>query len=154
MSDQFEVPEPIICSPYDEPAFHWRLEEGREPEKAPGRRPSHYFYRDPSQRNNDGEARGVAVPIPLVNQVRARLAEWRATQYKGATRTTQELLQYEGEPRVHLIVETKGYDELAGVKAAAAERWVAAVNADGQYGEWRYAMARKVSEVRDVLDKA
>lgn len=63
-------------------------------------------------------------------------------------------VRLEGEPRVHLIVETKGYDELAGVKAAAAERWVAAVNADGQYGEWRYAMARKVSEVRDVLDKA
>jgi type III restriction enzyme len=41
-----------------------------------------------------------------------------------------------------LIVETKGCDELAEVKAAAAARWVAAVNADGRFGTWRYAMVR------------
>lgn len=52
---------------------------------------------------------------------------------------------------MHLILETKGFDELAEVKAAAAERWVAAVNADGQHGVWRYAMARKVGAVRDTL---
>jgi type III restriction enzyme len=51
----------------------------------------------------------------------------------------------------HLVLETKGFDDLAEVKAAAAERWVAAVNADGQFGQWRYAMARKVHEVRQVL---
>ena len=56
------------------------------------------------------------------------------------------------EPVTHLIIETKGFDDLADVKAAAAERWVAAVNADGQHGTWRYAMARKVSVVRDILD--
>jgi type III restriction enzyme len=53
---------------------------------------------------------------------------------------------------VHLIVETKGYDELAEIKAAAAERWVAAVNVDGQHGTWEYRMARSVSQVRAVLD--
>lgn len=56
-------------------------------------------------------------------------------------------------PEVHLILETKGFDELADVKAAAAERWVTAVNADGTFGVWRYAMARKVVEVRDILDR-
>lgn len=30
---------------------------------------------------------------------------------------------------------TKGYDPLEDVKRAAAERWVAAVNADGAYGQ-------------------
>src|SRR5205814_7295289 len=34
-------------------------------------------------------------------------------------------------PVAHLILETKGFDDLAGVKAAAAEWWIAAVNADG-----------------------
>jgi predicted RNase H-like HicB family nuclease len=34
---------------------------------------------------------------------------------------------------------------------AAAERWVAAVNADGTYGKWRYAVAKKVSDVPDLL---
>ena len=33
-------------------------------------------------------------------------------------------------------------------KAAAAERWVTAVNADGAFGVWRYALARKVNQVR------
>jgi hypothetical protein len=54
----------------------------------------------------------------------------------------------------YLILETKGYDELAEVKQAAAERWVAAVNADGQFGRWAYAMAKKVADVRAVLDRA
>jgi type III restriction enzyme len=54
----------------------------------------------------------------------------------------------------HLIVETKGFDDLADVKAAAAERWVAAVNADGQFGRWRYELARSVGAVRDCLDGA
>ena len=57
------------------------------------------------------------------------------------------------DPVSHLILETKGYDELAEVKAAAAERWVSAVNADRQFGTWTYRMARGVPEVREVLDQ-
>lgn len=46
------------------------------------------------------------------------------------------------DPPVHLVLETKGgRDTLWEVKAAAARRWVAAVNADGAYGEWRYEVA-------------
>lgn len=51
----------------------------------------------------------------------------------------------------YMILETKGYDPLEDVKRAAAERWVAAVNADGTYGRWRYAVAKKVSDVPDLL---
>jgi type III restriction enzyme len=50
------------------------------------------------------------------------------------------------ESPVHLILETKGYDPLAEVKKGAAERWVRAVNADGTYGTWAYAIVRQVSE--------
>ena len=53
---------------------------------------------------------------------------------------------------LQLILETKGYDELAEVKEQAAERWVAAVNADGLYGEWRYAVARKMNLVPEIVD--
>ena len=56
------------------------------------------------------------------------------------------------EPAAHLIVETKGFDDLADIKSAAAERWVSAVNADGRMGTWRYTMARKVVDVRRALD--
>lgn len=52
----------------------------------------------------------------------------------------------------HLILETKGFDPLAEVKAAAAERWTSAVNADGTHGTWRYALVRSVGAVRDAID--
>ena len=51
-----------------------------------------------------------------------------------------------------LEYETKGFDELAEIKAAAAERWVSAVNADGKFGRWRYAMARSLAIVRESMD--
>ena len=51
----------------------------------------------------------------------------------------------------HLILETKGYDPLEEVKHAAAERWVSAVNEDGTFGRWEYAIAKKVSEVSRIL---
>lgn len=41
----------------------------------------------------------------------------------------------------HFILETKGYDPLRDVKRDAAERWVRAVNADGRYGQWQYAIS-------------
>jgi type III restriction enzyme len=62
------------------------------------------------------------------------------------------IVKFAGDPGQFLILETKGFDELAEVKAAAAARWVAAVNADGRFGQWRYAMARKVEDVRRTLD--
>jgi type III restriction enzyme len=40
----------------------------------------------------------------------------------------------------HVVVKTKGFDELADVKRAAAERWVSAVNADKRFGIWQFTM--------------
>jgi type III restriction enzyme len=57
-------------------------------------------------------------------------------------------------PPVHLILETKGFDPVEEVKRAAAERWVAAVNADGTYGEWRYGLAKRPTEVPEVVSSA
>ncbi len=53
----------------------------------------------------------------------------------------------------HLILETKGYDPLEEVKRAAAKRWVAAVNADGTYGLWQYAVAKKISDIPAPIEK-
>ena len=61
-----------------------------------------------------------------------------------------------GAPRApgqYLVLETKGFDELADIKARAAERWVQAVNSDGSFGTWRYAMARRVEQVREILSQ-
>jgi type III restriction enzyme len=54
---------------------------------------------------------------------------------------------------VHLILETKGYDPLDEVKAAAAYRWVDAVNADGSFGEWRYEVCRDTALITGILDR-
>jgi len=57
-------------------------------------------------------------------------------------------------PPVHLILETKGFDEREEVKRAAAERWVAAVNADGTFGTWKYALAKKPVDVPQLINAA
>jgi type III restriction enzyme len=64
------------------------------------------------------------------------------------------LIRLKVEPVCHLVLETKGYDPLEEVKRAAAERWVAAVNADGTFGRWQYAVAKKVADVKAILDAA
>lgn len=93
-----EVPEPILNSPYEEPAAHWRISEHEPPEKSVGRRPASYYYRRP-QRDSASEPEGVgtAIELKLVNRIRAALAEWRTLALRGeggVTRTTMELMCY------------------------------------------------------------
>jgi type III restriction enzyme len=57
------------------------------------------------------------------------------------------IIRLKTDPIVHLILETKGFDELREVKAQAAQRWVNAVNADGAYGRWEYVVVYKVSDI-------
>ncbi|WP_408998394.1 BPTD_3080 family restriction endonuclease [Syntrophus buswellii] len=95
----FEVNQPILNSPYDEPAEHWYIEEGLQPERRKGRRKAGYFYRDPKAPSSDviQEARGMWLELALVNQIRALVKEWRTLALRGeggVTRTTQELLNY------------------------------------------------------------
>ena len=56
------------------------------------------------------------------------------------------------EDQGYLVLETKGYDEMEGVKRAAAERWMNAVNADGAYGKWRYAVVRNPHHVDKAIE--
>jgi type III restriction enzyme len=63
------------------------------------------------------------------------------------------IVRLKTEPAVHLILETKGYDPLEEVKRAAAERWVAAVNAEGTYGQWRFALVKTVADIDAVLKR-
>jgi hypothetical protein len=95
MSD-FEVPTPILNSPFAEPASHWLIEEGRTPVKMRGRRTAGYCYRDPRARGEEGDfgARGEWQELALVNLIRQRMVEWRASSRPGVTRTTRELLDY------------------------------------------------------------
>jgi type III restriction enzyme len=93
---EFEVPQPIICSPFAEPAQHWLLQEGTEPQLIPGRRSAHYYYRAPGQEAgaDEGAGAGEKIDLPLVNLVRERVSHWRAEGWPGVTGTTLELLEY------------------------------------------------------------
>jgi type III restriction enzyme len=53
-----------------------------------------------------------------------------------------------------LILETKGYDTLAEVKQAGAQRWVAAVNAEGSHGRWAYRLIRNPGEAPAAVRSA
>ena len=61
------------------------------------------------------------------------------------------IIRLKTEPPRMLILETKGYDPLEEVKRLAAQRWVTAVNAEGSYGIWRYAMVKKVGDVAAAI---
>ena len=63
-------------------------------------------------------------------------------------------LQTDGENPGSLILETKGWDPQEETKRAAAQRWVAAVNADGTYGHWEYAVAKQPEQVNGIIDAA
>ncbi len=64
------------------------------------------------------------------------------------------IIRLNTNPMVHLILETKGHDDLAEIKAQAAERWVNAVNADRRYGTWAYAMVRNPADVAGAITGA
>jgi type III restriction enzyme len=61
------------------------------------------------------------------------------------------IVRIKGETPLNVILETKGYDPLKDVKRQAAERWVAAVNADGRFGHWRYQLIEKIAELPTKL---
>jgi type III restriction enzyme len=60
----------------------------------------------------------------------------------------------DGEELGTLVLEVKGYDERAEVKAAAAKRWCAAVNADHKFGQWHFRMARNPTETNGAVSDA
>jgi len=93
----FEVPEPIINSPYEEPTSYWRISEGEAPQKMQGRRPASYYFKPPggsSSSLNEPESAGTLIELKMVNRIRQRMKDWRTQGWPGVTRTTHELLSY------------------------------------------------------------
>jgi type III restriction enzyme len=119
----FEVEQPILNSPFAEPAEHWQIEEGASPKRASGRRKAGYFYRDPGEPQPEpGQpARGGWEELELVNLVRERLAAWREAGYPGATRTTLDLIRYwrrEGRERRLFFAQLEAAETVVFLKEA------------------------------------
>jgi type III restriction enzyme len=87
----------IINSPYEEPARHWRYDrETRTFDLVEGRRPAGYVVATPGSKSFDDP--GIFVEIPLVNQIRPRVKEWRENGYPGVTSITKRLLEHWRDP--------------------------------------------------------
>ena len=88
-----QIDQLIINSPYEEPANHWRYaRQSRSFELAPGRRAAGYLVASEDSKQFDDP--GEFVEIPLVNQIRRRVQQWRRGGYAGVTGTTKRLLAH------------------------------------------------------------
>jgi type III restriction enzyme len=96
MSENFEVPTPILNGPFDPPQEHWKIEPDKPAARLPGRRKAGYFYRPPkAAQGEDGESgAGEWRELATVNLVRKRMAKWQAEGRPGLTRTSAELVAY------------------------------------------------------------
>ena len=87
----------IINSPFDEPQRHWRYDrETRTFDLVDGRRPAGYVVASGESHAFDDP--GIFVEIPLVNQIRPRVAAWREAGYPGVTSITKRLLDHWRDP--------------------------------------------------------
>src|SRR6266536_1741858 len=100
------IENPILNSPFREPARHWRFgDTGIADEVVVGRRSSSYFMPIPASK-----VRGKQLELEtqwtrdrieenrLINQIRGRVDGWRSMRYPGVTPTTRRLLDYWTDP--------------------------------------------------------
>ena len=94
------IDNPILNSPYREPARHFRFDEnGITNEIAEGRRRSTYFMPIARPKVHKGQ---LALPggdeeirdNDFINRVREHVTAWRGTNYRGVTPVTRDLLDY------------------------------------------------------------
>ena len=87
----------IINPPYEEPKQHWSYDrESRTFHLKEGRRPAGYIRASENSKSFDDP--GEFVPLPLVNQIRGRVALWRDAGYPGITGVTKRLLDHWRDP--------------------------------------------------------
>lgn len=89
------VDDPILGSPYEAPREHWSY-AGGIPSRAQGRRKAGYFFttRKTGTKQESLFAEETFADLPLVNRLREDVMRWRESGYRGATRTTRDLLEH------------------------------------------------------------
>ncbi|WP_228036863.1 DEAD/DEAH box helicase family protein [Cuspidothrix issatschenkoi] len=129
----YEVNEPILNSPFDEPSRYWFIREGYEPELKEGRRPAIVY--PPREIKIDWNLGKVLKPsrpdefapgyeMVLVNHIRERVKDWRSQRYPGVTRTTLELLEYwnrDGRERRLFFAQREAVETIIFLKEARAD---------------------------------
>ncbi len=91
------VENPIICSPYREPDYHWLYDLSTGiPQKIQGRRPASYWFKSEEARAGSAQMRLLAEEnredLPMVNALREDVRRWRESSYENASQVTKQLL--------------------------------------------------------------
>ncbi len=138
----------IVNRPYQEPQRHWRYErESRTFSLPQGRRPAGYVVATPGSKSFDDPGQFEELALP--NQIRPRVAAWRAAGYH----RPDFLVRLQGGTT--LVLEVKGQDSPQNqAKRCALTEWVEAVNGHGGFGRWASAVSRQPSDVTDLLAAA
>lgn len=87
------VDNPILNSPFGAPERHYDF-SGPVPRIVEGRRQAGYHGVARTEKNGAAIARQALIPLPLVNEVRARVQAWRSRGYPNVTTTTRDLLEH------------------------------------------------------------
>lgn len=91
------VENPIVNSPFEEPARYWEYKEG-QPVLVPGRRPAGYYMRPRTRVVQPSMLEEEFIPLELVNSIRQRIKEWRGNNYPGVSPVTRQLLRHWNRP--------------------------------------------------------
>jgi hypothetical protein len=138
------IANPILNSPYREPARHFRFDdEGITDEIVEKRRLSGYFVPIPQPRKKGAQLSfetewtdGRFKETEFINRIREAVGKWRLGGHVGVTSVTRRLLEHWTGARS---------DKSAKVVTARAP-WVPAVNNHGGFGRWAFV------EIADVYD--
>lgn len=88
------VENPILNSPFFEPAKHWDF-SGAVAVTRDGRRPAGYTGVARTERGGEvSRAEQALIELQLVNEIRHRVKQWRDGGYSGVTRMTRDLLEH------------------------------------------------------------
>jgi type III restriction enzyme len=138
------VDNPILNSPFEEPARYWAYEEG-QPVLKEGRRPAGYYLRPRTRDSHKAMLEEEFVPLDLVNTIRERVKAWREGGYPGVTPITRQLLQHWNNPereRKLFFCQREAVETLIWlVEASAAEKQGIVIPRDNGLTRYAFKMA-------------
>jgi type III restriction enzyme len=146
------VDNPILNSPFEEPARYWAYEEG-QPVLKEGRRPAGYYLKARTRGPQMAMLEEEFVPLDLVNTIRERVKAWRERGYPGVTPITRQILQHwnnpERERRLFFCQREAAETLIWLVEASAAEKQGIVIPKDN--GLTRYACKMATGSGKTVV---
>ena len=146
------VDNPILNSPFEEPARYWAYEEG-QPVLKEGRRPAGYYLKARTRGPQMAMLEEEFVPLDLVNTIRERVKAWRERGYPGVTPITRQLLNHWSNPereRRLFFCQREAAETLVWlVEASAAEKQGIVIPKDN--GLTRYACKMATGSGKTVV---